>query len=104
MIVIDGVQIVFNGINEKKLRQEIIDKVTFLLSCIKGTIPMNREIGLNPDIISASVFQAQNLYTISAIEVIEEFEPRAEVEEIQFEEDGSSGNMIPKVVLTYNGK
>ena len=104
MIVIDGVQIILNGLHEKKLRQEILDKVTFLLSCVKGTIPMNREIGLDPDIISAPAFQAQNLYTISAIEVIEEFEPRAEVEEIQFEENGSSGNMIPKVVLTYNGE
>lgn len=102
MIEIDGVQIEINGVHDKKLRQEILDKVSFLLSCVKGTIPMNREIGLDPDIISAPAYQAQNLYTISAIEVIEEFEARAEVEEIQFEENGSSGNMIPKVVLTYN--
>ncbi|SHO50062.1 hypothetical protein [Anaerocolumna xylanovorans] len=104
MIVIDGVQIEINGTYERNLRQEILDKVSFLLSCVKGTIPMNRDIGLDPDIISAPSFQAQNLYTISAIELIEEFETRVAVEEIEFTESGTSGNMIPKVVLVYNGE
>lgn len=104
MIVIDGVQIVMNSAVELALREEIMEKVSFLLSVLKGTIPMNREIGIDPDVISAPAFQAQNLYTISAIEVIEEFEDRVTVEEIQFETNGSSGNIIPKVVLKYNGE
>lgn len=103
MIVIDGVQIVMNSDAELSIRKEIMEKVTFLLSFLKGTIPMNREIGINPDVVSAPMFQAQNLYTISAIEVIEEFEDRVTVEEVQFETDGSNGNIIPKVVLMYNG-
>lgn len=104
MIVIDGVQIVMNSAVELALREEIMEKVSFLLSVLKGTIPMNREIGIDPDVISSPAFQAQNLYTISAIEVIEEFEDRVTVEEIQFETNGSSGNIIPKVVLKYNGE
>ena len=84
MIKIDGVQIVINSVYERGLRQELLDKVFFLLSCIKGTI-------------------ARNLYTVSAIELIEEFEDRLSVEEVQFE-SGDSGNMIPKVVLSYNGE
>lgn len=103
MIVIDGVKIELNSVQDLELRQEILDKVMFLLSCVKGTIPMNRNVGLDPDVISAPTWQAQNLYTISAIELIDEFEPRATVEEIVF--DGSSdGNLIPKVVLQYNGE
>lgn len=104
MIVIDGVQIVMNSAVELALREEIMEKVTFLLSVLKGTIPMNREIGIDPDVISSPTFLAQNLYTISAIEVIEEFEDRVTVEEVQFETDGSNGNIIPKVVLMYNGE
>lgn len=103
MIVIDGVQIIINSEVELSIREEIMEKVTFLLSVLKGTIPMNREIGINPDVVSAPMFQAQNIYTISAIEVVEEFEDRATVEEVQFEVNGSNGNIIPKVVLTYNG-
>lgn len=103
MIKIDGVQIVINSVYERGLRQELLDKVFFLLSCIKGTIPMNRNIGLDPSIISQPDTIARNLYTVSAIELIEEFEDRLSVEEVQFE-SGDSGNMIPKVVLSYNGE
>ena len=104
MLLIDGVQIVINSAYERSLREDIIEKVSFLLTCVKGTIPMNREIGLDPDIISAPAYIAQNLYTSSAIELIEEFETRASVEEITFVESGGAGNMIPKVVLAYNGE
>lgn len=103
MIEIDGVQIVMNSEVELSLRQEIMEKVTFILSVLKGTVPMNREIGIDPDVVSAPTYQAQNLYTISAIEVIEKFEDRVSVDEVQFETDGSNGNLIPKVVLIYNG-
>ena len=103
MIKIDGVQIVINSVYERGLRQELLGKVFFLLSCIKGTIPMNRNIGLDPNIISQPDTIARNLYTVSAIELIEEFEDRLSVEEVQFE-SGDSGNMIPKVVLSYNGE
>lgn len=104
MLVIDGVKIVLNGACEKELRNEILDKCMFLLTLIKGTIPMNREIGLDPDIISQLAYIAQQKYTISAMELIDEFEPRAVVEEVLFEMSGGAGNMIPKVVLTYNGE
>lgn len=104
MLLIDGVQIIINSVYERELREEILDKVTFLLTCIKGTIPMNREIGLEPDIISSPAYVAKNLYTISAIELVDEFEPRASVEEVSFVASGGAGNMIPKVVLNYNGE
>ena len=104
MLLIDGVQIIINSAYERNLRKEILEKVSFLLSCIKGTIPMNREIGLDPNIIDAPLYLAQNLYTISVIELIEEFETRVIVEEIAFVESGVAGNMFPKVVLAYNGE
>ena len=104
MLIIDDVQIIINSVYERELREEILEKALFLLTCIKGTIPNNREIGLDPDIISSPAYIAQNLYTISAIDLIEEFEPRASVEEVSFIASGGAGNMIPKVVLTYNAE
>lgn len=104
MLMVDDVKIVINSLHERELREEILDKVRFLLTCIKGTIPMNREIGLDPNIMSSPVYIAQNLYTISAIELIDEFEPRASVEKVSFITSGNAENMIPKVVLTYNGE
>ena len=63
MIVIDGVQIIINSVYEKKLREDIFNKIMFLLTLIKGTIPMNREIGLESEIVDLPMYEAQNRYT-----------------------------------------
>lgn len=104
MIVIDGVQIVINGVYERELRNDILEKCEFLLTLIKGTIPMNRDIGIDPGIVSQPLYIAQQMYTMSAIETIEKYETRAIVEEVQFETTAGAGNMIPKVRLIYNGE
>lgn len=104
MLVIDGVQIVINGVYERELRNDILEKCEFLLTLIKGTIPMNRDIGMDPGIVSQPLYIAQQMYTMSAIETIEKYETRAIVEEVQFESTPGTGNMIPKVRLIYNGE
>ena len=104
MLVIDGVQIVINGVYERELRNDILEKCEFLLTLIKGTIPMNRDIGIDPGIVSQPLYIAQQMYTMSAIETIEKYETRALVEEVQFETTAGAGNMIPKVRLIYNGE
>lgn len=104
MLVIDGVQIVINGVYERELRNDILEKCEFLLTLIKGTIPMNRDIGIDPGIVSQPLYIAQQMYTMSAIEIIEKYETRAIVEEVQFETAQRAGNMIPKVRLIYNGE
>ena len=103
MIVIDGGQIIINSVYEKKLREDIFNKIKFLLTLINGTIPMNREIGLESEIVDLPMYQAQNRYTVSAMELIEKFETRVIVDEISFEVYEQTGKMIPKVVVTYNG-
>lgn len=104
MLVIDGVQIVINGVYERELRNDILNKCEFLLSVFRGTVPMNRDIGIDPDIVSQPLYTAQQMYTMSAIETIEKYETRAIVEEVQFETTAGAGNMIPKVRLIYNGE
>lgn len=104
MLVIDGVQIIINSVYEKELRKDIFEKIMFLLTLIKGTIPMNREIGLDADILDLPMYEVQNKYTVSAIELIEKFETRVTVDEISFTVDEKMGKMIPEVVVTYNGE
>lgn len=103
MLVIGGVQIIINSVYEKELRKDIYEKIMFILTLIKGTVPMNREIGLDADILDLPVYEAQNRYTVSAIELIENFETRVTVDDISFEVNEKTGKMIPKVVVTYNG-
>ena len=50
------------------------------------------------------MYEAQNKYTVSAIELIEKFETRVTVDEISFTVDEKNGRMIPEVVVTYNGE
>lgn len=102
MVAIDDTQIVLNEDCEISLRGEIIEKCMFLLSLVKGTIPMNRDLGLDVDITSCPPHIAQQRYTISAIELIDKYEPRVCVEEVQFQMSDEAGHIIPKVVLTYN--
>ena len=71
MLVIDSVRIIINSVYEKELRQEIFDKIMFILTLTKGTIPMNREIGLESDIVDLPMYEAQNKYVVSAMELIE---------------------------------
>lgn len=104
MLIVDGVQIEINGVYERELRNDILEKCEFLLTMIKGTVPMNRDIGIDPGIISQPAYIAQQMYTMSAIELIEKYETRAVVEEVQFEMSGGTGNMVPKVGLIYNGE
>ncbi len=103
MIRIDGVQVIINSAYEKELRKDIFEKIMFLLTLVKGTIPMNREIGMESDILDLPVYEAQSRYTVSAMELIENFETRVKVNEVSFETDGNTGDMVPKVVVTYNG-
>ena len=41
---------------------------------------MNREIGLESEIVDLPMYEAQNRYTVSAMELIEKFETRVTVE------------------------
>lgn len=104
MLVIDGVRIIINSAYEKELRKDIFEKIMFILTLTKGTIPMNREIGLDSDIQDLPMYEAQNKYVVSAMELIEKYETRVTVETISFIADEKHGRMIPEVVVTYNGK
>mgnify|MGYP002511664511 FL=1 len=104
MLVIDGVRIIINSAYEKELRKDIFDKIMFILTLTRGTIPMNREIGLESDIVDLPMYEAQNKYVVSAMELIEKYETRVTVETISFIVDEKDGRMIPEVVVTYNGE
>ena len=94
MLIIDGVQVVIKSLYEERLRNEIIEKIMFILTIFKGTVPMNREIGLETDILDLPMCEAQSKYIVSAIELIEEFENRVTVDEIIFLIDEKNGKMV----------
>ena len=102
MISISDVKIVLNSELDAALRVELIENASTILTMLRGTNPLDRGMGLVPgEIVGRNVYTARAAYTVQAIEQIEQYEPRLEVAEIDFE--ATENKLIPKVVLTYNG-
>lgn len=80
--------------------KEILQNVSFILSTVVGSCPMDREFGWIPDLDSPiHLAKATNVSRI--IQAINENEPRAIVEEVRIEGDPLNGQLKPivKVVI-----
>lgn len=64
-------------------------------------MPLNRNIGIDIEVISAPMEEAKNLYYIDAIQIVNAYNEDFEIESIEFEEDYENGRIKPKVVITY---
>jgi hypothetical protein len=70
---------------------DIIAGITFLCGTTAGTYPLNRDFGIDPDIIGNPLPVATQLLEIEIREKIEQYEPRVEVDDISFSYDESGG-------------
>lgn len=78
---------------------EILQNVRTILATTKGTIPLDREFGIDGSVIDMPTMQAQAYLTNEIFQAIRRYEPRVSIDNITF--DGEiSGKLIPKVVIT----
>lgn len=76
---------------------DINECVSNLLSTIAGEQGLDRNFGIETrEIMDAPTEEAENLIALEIIEKIDKYEPRVEVDDIEFEYNGE-GKMIPKV-------
>ena len=76
---------------------DINECVSNLLSTISGEQGLDRELGIETDgIMDTPTEEAENLITLEIIEKIDKYEPRVEVDDIEFE-DNDEGKMVPKI-------
>lgn len=76
---------------------DINECVSNLMSTISGEQGLDRVFGIETrGIMDAPTEEAENLMTLEIIEKIDKYEPRVEVDDIEFEYNGE-GRMIPKV-------
>lgn len=76
---------------------DINECISNLLSTIAGEQGLDRNFGIETrGIMDAPTEKAENLMTLEIIEKIDKYEPRVEVDDIEFEYNGE-GRMIPKV-------
>lgn len=68
-----------------------------LLSIRAGSQPLDRELGVNYDkVVGFPVPVAMNMLSLEIIEKVEKYEPRAEVDTVDFESD-TDGLLVPHV-------
>lgn len=82
---------------------EIIQNVQNIFKQVKGTIPYQRDMGFDEDIIDLPVQSAIMLYQISMLKQVKRYEPRVQIK--GFDWSGSdlvNGNLNLKLIIYIN--
>lgn len=66
-------------------REEILQNVRTILATRKGSVPLDRDLGLSWEHLDKPYPVARSLMTAAVIEAVESYEPRVRVESVEFE-------------------
>lgn len=87
-------------LNETETVDSVLQNVALILSTVRGTVPTYRDFGIDGSIIDRPVPAAKALMLTAVREAVEQFEPRAEVLRVTFEQDKQNpGRLIPTVEI-----
>ncbi|MDP5277136.1 GPW/gp25 family protein [Chengkuizengella axinellae] len=76
---------------------EIIQNIQTILTTIKGTVPLDRGFGLDITSLDGPIQIVKAKLTHEIVNAIQEYEPRVNVESVQFHENRLEGKLIPIV-------
>lgn len=82
--------------------EEIKRNITTLLSIPEGTVPLDRDFGINNDFVSSPLDVAENMYALEITEKVEKYESRVQVKEVNFVES-PDGSLIPSILFSKRG-
>ena len=75
------------NINPATVEEEVIQNLWFLYSSIEYDVPLDRALGLNATYIDKPIETAKALATTDIYDKTEQYEPRAEIVNIDFSVD-----------------
>lgn len=78
---------------------ELDRQLSLILSTREGTMPLDREFGLNMDFVDRPPEIAKSLYTAEVTKKVTAFIPTVRVQEITWSR-AEGGQLKPKVVIT----
>lgn len=87
----DVADIVLNEMNEV---QQVLQSVSTILNTWKGSVPLHRDFGIDADLLHKPINMVEDLIIADIIEVIEKYEPRAEVINVDLAVDKSAPDAI----------
>ena len=82
---------------------EILQNIRTIITTVIGSVPLDRDFGISWDHLDMPLPVAQTLMRTAIIDAIREFEPRATIVSIEFDEntdDAMDGIMKPKVIVS----
>lgn len=75
---------------------EILQNVRCIVSTIKGSVPLDRDFGVDAEYLDKPTPKAQAMVAQAILNAIQVYEPRVEVNSIRFTAT-ADGRLIPKV-------
>lgn len=85
-------------LNEPEAVNAVLQNIALVLATPKGAVPMYRDFGLSQEFVDKPAPVAKVLMIAGVREAIEQWEPRATVLGITFEENPlEPGRLVPKV-------
>ena len=76
----------------------VLQNIAVILATRKGDVPLYRDFGLSQEFVDKPIPAARVLLYAEVKEAVEQYEPRAEVIGVTFQEDRSApGRLIPTV-------
>lgn len=86
--------------------EEILQNIKFILTTIIGSVPLDRRFGMNAVFLDRPTEMAKAMFASDVYEKIHQYEPRATVLEINYEErksgDTSEGRVYAAVKVDIN--
>lgn len=83
--------------------EEILQNVKTIVTTPVGTVPLDRDFGVDFTVLDLPINQVQARYTVEVISKIRKYEPRCKVLKVTYEYNGETGKVTPKVVLQIVG-
>lgn len=83
--------------------EDLYKQLCNLLSTREGTIPINRDFGLNWNVLSKPIDEAESDFVVELMEKIETFIPELRASEVDFESDAEEGKLIPVITIERSG-
>jgi hypothetical protein len=85
--------------------EEICQNIRTILATPKGSVPLDREFGVDMEGLDMPEPIAQMMFRMNVIDAVERFEPRARVLKVEYQPttvDAMDGKLLPVVTVEIN--
>ena len=79
--------------------EEVLQNVACLMSIGRGTVPLERGLGIDVELLDAPIIAAKSRLAADLAEQLAEFEPRAKLQSLTFEGDAADGTLKPLATI-----